>query len=219
MKVETVEAFLRVKGEKWRGGAGRVRDWESISGVWCQQRKVEEEKKKISVEHVCRQTTMKIVSEKKFKAGSEEAYLKVDPAGMWEGGSEKQEKRLKGSGVRVQMDRDTQQTNRIQKSSFRCSIWLCACLLQASEYSEQVRLHETGCQSTQEESKSKILPMNYKNRGFCSLIVVPQLLYTATVLACLKIMVWCTVSHCDEMHFDSYCKIVSLFNNGSQIFQ
>lgn len=29
------------------------------------------------MEHVCRQTTMKIVSEKKFKAGSEEAYLKV----------------------------------------------------------------------------------------------------------------------------------------------
>lgn len=127
----------------------------------------------------------------------------IDPAGMWEGGSEKREKRLKGSGVRVQMDRDTQQTNRIQKSSFRCSIWLCACLLQASEYSEQVRLHETGRQSTQEESKSKILPMNYKNRGFCSLIVVPQLLYTATDLLAWKL--WCgvlsvTVMKCILIH-------------------
>lgn len=51
--------------------------------------------------------------------------------------------------------------------------------------------------------------MNYKNIGVCSLIVVPQLLYTATVLACLKIMVWCTVSHRDEMHLNHTVKLLA----------
>lgn len=116
--------------------------WGSVPEEWCQRRKG-------SVGDA------KIESDVKIKDQKEDARLRdwSDSEGKGDRGSE--DKRVKGRVLqcrRKQTHGNGQNISNIPDCVFMC-------VLQTSKYSEQMCLHETGCQPPQEESKTFIFPI------------------------------------------------------------